>query len=418
MLGESGVKLDVDSTRARFEELSAKLGARVDPEVQVSKLALGQQQQVEIVKALWRGSRILILDEPTSMLTHQGVAELEQTLHQLKADGISIVFITHKLNEALAMGDRVSILRQGRVIATIDKQTLTSRTPDELQALIVETMFGDLSRPEARAPELQQEIHAHRGRELPAEALLELTDVSAAGDEPSPGIAGITLAARPGEILGVAGVDGNGQHELAEAIAGQRRLTSGTIQLAGRSIGSMSITARQKLGIRYVTDDRLAEGTVPSLSVAVNLVIKRIGETPFWRLGRMQQRVVDRQATELVAQYDIRTPGVDTRVGTLSGGNIQKVLLARELSFDPVAVVYNKPTYGLDLKTALAARRRIREQAADGVTAILVSTDLDELLDICDRIAVLYRGRLVGTTENGPHAAETVGEWMIGADAA
>jgi len=352
------------------------------------------------------------------MLTHQGVAELEQTLHQLKADGISIVFITHKLNEALAMGDRVSILRQGRVIATIDKQTLTSRTPDELQALIVETMFGDLSRPEARAPELQQEIHAHRGRELPAEALLELTDVSAAGDEPSPGIAGITLAARPGEILGVAGVDGNGQHELAEAIAGQRRLTSGTIQLAGRSIGSMSITARQKLGIRYVTDDRLAEGTVPSLSVAVNLVIKRIGETPFWRLGRMQQRVVDRQATELVAQYDIRTPGVDTRVGTLSGGNIQKVLLARELSFDPVAVVYNKPTYGLDLKTALAARRRIREQAADGVTAILVSTDLDELLDICDRIAVLYRGRLVGTTENGPHAAETVGEWMIGADAA
>lgn len=177
----------------------------------------------------------------------------------------------------------------------------------------------------------------------------------------------------------------------------------------------MSITARQRLGIRYVTDDRLAEGTVASLSVAMNLVLKRIGQAPFWRMGRLQQRAVDAQAAELIERYDIRTPRPKTRISALSGGNIQKVVLARELSNDPVAVVYNKPTYGLDLKTTLAVRERIREQAEAGVTAIVVSTDLDELLDICDRIAVLYRGRLVGTTENGPQAAEVVGTWMIGA---
>jgi len=178
------------------------------------------------------------------------------------------------------------------------------------------------------------------------------------------------------------------------------------------------VRARQKLGLRYVTDDRIGEGIVASLPVSLNLVLKRIGEAPFWRRGRIDRGAIDRQAVELVDRFDVRTPSIHTRAGTLSGGNIQKVLLARELSFEPKVVVFNKPTYGLDLKTTHAVRDRIRELAGGGVATLVISTDLDELLDLCDRIAVLYRGRLVGTVENGPGVAEEIGRLMVGGAAA
>ena len=213
-------------------------------------------------------------------------------------------------------------------------------------------------------------------------------------------------------------MDGNGQRELAEVVAGQRRTTAGDVRLFGAPIGKLDVRARQKLGLRYVTDDRLGEGIVGSLGVGLNLVLKRIGQRPFWKRGRIQRAEIDREARTLVEQFDVRTPSVATRAGTLSGGNIQKVLLARELSSDPKVVVFNKPTYGLDIRTTLAVRERIQELAAGGVASLVISTDLDELLGLCDRIAVLYQGRLVGTFDNGPGAAERIGELMVGSKAA
>lgn len=420
MLGDShGLRLPSDRARARLEELAGMLGVEIDPAIELRKLSLGQQQQVEIIKALWRGSRILILDEPTSMLTPLGVAELQKVLVRLKEHGLAIVFITHKLHEAFAIGDRISILKQGRLIATLDEDVLRSRDPDDLQRLIVETMFGEEARVLAQVAELQGDLEGERRRrEVSADVQLALIDVSARGESVSGGIHGISLSVHTGEILGVAGVDGNGQSELAEVIAGQRPITGGEIRLDGRPINKLRVSARQHLGLRYVTDDRLGEGIVGSLSVALNIALKRIGQEPFWRRGIIQQRELHDMARTLVSSFEVRTPGVETRAGTLSGGNIQKVILARELSFDPRITVYNKPTQGLDVRTTRAVRQRIRDQAAQGVTAIVISTDLDEILEVSDRIAVLYRGRLVGIVENGPDASERIGELMIGGSAA
>jgi simple sugar transport system ATP-binding protein len=218
--------------------------------------------------------------------------------------------------------------------------------------------------------------------------------------------------------MGIAGVDGNGQRELAEAIAGQRRPSAGDIRFGELSITKLKVSQREKLGLRYVTDDRLGEGTVATLSIGLNLVLKRIGQPPFWQRGRIRPATIDATARRLIEQFEIRPPRPTARAGTLSGGNMQKVVVARELSFAPKLVVYNKPTYGLDIRTTQAVRLRIREQAEEGVTALVISTDLEELLDLCDRIAVLSRGRLVGVVENGPAAAQKVAELMVAARAA
>jgi len=420
MLGDRHTfRLDAGGARRRLTELAETLGVEIFPHSIVAKLALGQQQQVEIVKALWRGSCVLILDEPTSMLTPQGVADLQRVLMRLKGEGLAVVFITHKLHEALAIGDRVSILRRGRMVGTLDEEVLRSCTPEELQTRIVDTMFGEEAAtlaPVVMGSEVAEaSVPSHA---LSSDTVLELDAVSADGEDRQGGVQQVTLSIRRGEVLGIAGVDGNGQHELAEVIAGQRPLSDGEIRLESRSIGKLSVFRRQQLGLRYVTDDRLGEGIVPSLSVALNLMLKRIGQEPFWKRGVIQQRALNGVASDLVRQFDVRTPSADTRAGTLSGGNIQKVLLARELSFEPKVVVYNKPTQGLDVKTTKAVRQQIREGRRNGVTAIVISTDLDELLDISDRIAVLYRGRIVGIVDNAPDAAERIGELMLGGRAA
>ena len=333
--------------------------------------------------------------------------------------GQAIIFITHKLHEAASIGDRVTILKGGRVVGSLGEDVLRARTPEELQAEIVKIMFGEEPAPDGAIAELETTLPEHRrAKRATGDTLLELAGVAAGGDGLSPGIAGVSLALHEGEILGVAGVDGNGQRELAEVIAGQRRTTAGEVRLFGAPIGRLDVRARQKLGLRYVTDDRLGEGIVGSLGVGLNLVLKRIGQRPFWKRGRIRRGEIEREARELVTRFDVRTPSVATRAATLSGGNIQKVLLARELSFDPKVVVFNKPTYGLDIRTTLSVRNRIRDLAAEGVGSLVISTDLDELLDLCDRIAVLYQGRLVGTFENEPGAAERIGELMVGSRSA
>jgi ABC-type uncharacterized transport system ATPase subunit len=420
MLGSGGgVRLNARRSRERLEELTAALGVDVDPGARAGALSLGQQQQIEIIKALWRGSKVLILDEPTSMLTPRGVEELAKVLVRLKTQGLAVVFITHKLHEAISMGDRISILRQGRVVGSIESRELRASTPEELHDRIVALMFRGQAGEAAEVAELQERVEgSRRHRSLPHEPQLELEDVRV---EPQPGeigLHGVSLEVRPGEIMGVAGVDGNGQRELAEVIAGQRRAATGDIRIADLSITKLKAAQREKLGLRYVTDDRLGEGTVSSLSVGLNLVLKRIGQPPHWRRGRIRSAEIDSTGRGLIEQFEIKAPGPGTRVGTLSGGNTQKVVVARELSFGPRLVVYHKPTYGLDLRTTQAVRDRIRAQAEEGVTSVVISTDLEELLDLCDRIAVLSRGRLTGVVENGPAAAQQVAELMVGGRAA
>jgi simple sugar transport system ATP-binding protein len=421
LLGETrGLRLNVEAARARLAEVAGTLGVQIDADAPAGELALGRQQQVEIVKALWRGSRVLILDEPTSMLTPQGVAELQKVLRRLKETGISVIFITHKLHEALAVADRITILRAGRVVGVLDTAELAASSAEEVQARIVRLMFGEDSRAVADVAELRTDLDGEQAPvdDQPPDAgpLLALSGVSArpvGGFDP--GLDDVSLEIAEGEILGVAGMDGNGQRSLAEVIAGERALSAGEIHLYGARVERLDVSARQKLGLRYVTDDRLGEGIVTSLPVSLNLFLKRIGQRPFWRHGRIERRSVEREARSLVESFDVRTPSVSTRAGALSGGNVQKVVLARELSFDPKVVVFNKPTYGLDLRTTSTVRELIRGLARGGGAALVISTDLDELLDLCGRILVLSRGRVVGEVENGPNAGKRVGELMVGA---
>ncbi len=414
MMGSGSALLDFGGARARFDELVATLGARIDPNAVASTLSLGELQQVEIVKALWRETRILVLDEPTSMLTPQGVTELQGVMQRLKDSGIAIIFITHKLHEAIEIGDRVSILKAGRRVGGIEPDELRARTPDELKTRIIDTMFGEGAAQLAGVAEM--EVHTEEGghhRELSGEVALELIDLSVDGGADEASVHDMTLSVHRGEILGIAGVDGNGQRQLAQAIAGQRPISGGDIRLEGSSIRKLGVPDRQRRGIGYVTDDRLHEGTVLDMSVAMNIVLKRIGERPFWRRGAIRQQEIDAFARDLVQRYEVRTPSVETNIGTLSGGNIQKVLLARELAFDPKLILYNKPTYGLDVKTASFVRSQIREQAEQGITVIVISTELDELVALCDRIAVMSSGRLTGVVDNGAGAHARVGELML-----
>ena len=425
MLGQSRrILLDKGRARRRMEEIAAMLGIDVDSDARTGDLALGRQQQVEIISALWKGSRVLVLDEPTSMLTPQGVEELQKVLLELKQRGTAIIFITHKLHEALAVSDRITILRRGRTVGLLSKEELTASTPEEIQAKIVRLMFGEEATALEGAAELQTRLAdvenlavrnaAPRSGDSMGDIVLQLKSVTAHGDGLEPGISDVSLEVRAGEILGVAGIDGNGQRALAEVISGQRRPRAGTIELFGAPVHRHGVSARQKLGLRYVTDDRIGEGIVRSLSVSINLFLKRIGEEPFWNKGRIVPARINAESEKLVREYDIRTPGLGSRSGTLSGGNIQKLLLARELSFDPKVVVFHKPTYGLDVRTTENVRATIRRLVARGAAAVLISTDLDELLELSGEIVVLSRGRLVGTVENGRDAAERIGELMIG----
>lgn len=417
-IGSQSGRLDLAEAGSRFEELANILGVTFTPDVTVGRLALGQQQQVEIMKALWRRSRVLVLDEPTSMLTPQDYDELRRYLERLKADGLAIVLITHKLHEAIEMGDRVSILRSGRKVGSINPGEVQGSSEDELRGAIVGMMFGD------ETPEVESAVEV-TGAESPAAerreptgakgapAALTVREVELDGEPQEVGLRGVSLELPAGQVTGVAGVDGNGQRELAEVMAGQRRPDRGSVLLGEEDVTRLGVAERQRRGVRYVTDDRMGEGTVAAFDVAMNTVLKRVGESPFWSRGRVNRREIERYANGLVEDYDVRPNDVNARIATLSGGNIQKLVLARELSFSPKVVIFNKPTYGLDVRTAEFVRGEITALADAGAAALLISTEIDELIALCDRIAVMSRGVITGVVDNEAGVEERVGELMV-----
>lgn len=394
--------------QVRVAELGQKLGIAVNLEILASELSLGQQQQVEILRAVLRGSRVLILDESTSMLTPKGIEELGALMRRLVGTGLAVIFITHKLKEAAAFGDRISVLKLGRKVGDIAPDRLRALSEDQVIGEIVEMMFGrKASDPEAEARPL-------RSFAQDLAPLLVVRGLSIPATPMSPGLKDIGFAIRPGELFGIAGIDGNGQKQLAEALAGQLPGTTGSISLAGTELSGLSIGRRRAAGLRYLTDDRLSEGTVGAFPVSINFFLKEVGSNPFWKRGIEQREAIKARAEHLVSHYDVRTPSVNTPVGRLSGGNIQKVLLARELADGAKVVIFNKPTYGLDLANTLATRERIKAIAASGMAVLLISTDLEELLALCDRIAVMDDGAIAGTVDNTGDTRTKVGRLMIG----
>ncbi|MFK5979426.1 MAG: ABC transporter ATP-binding protein [Rhizobiaceae bacterium] len=398
----------IDSLRDEVESISQTLGIDVDLDALAMDLSLGEQQQVEILRALIRKSRVLILDESTSMLAPSGIEELGALMRRLVKEGMAIIFITHKLKEAIAFGDRISVLKLGRKVGEISAERFKSLDEPTLIMEVVELMFGTQHDHDAEL------THTPRMVSPDQVPVLKVQNLTLAPTITSPGLAKIEFSMFPGEVLGIAGIDGNGQKQLAEVLAGQTQPDAGGIKLDQTDISNASVSECNKAGLRYLTDDRLGEGTVGEFPVSLNLVLKRIGSPPFWKNQFEMSAEIDQNAAELISKFDVRTPSTQTPIGRLSGGNIQKVLLARELGEGAKVVIFNKPTYGLDVSNTRVTRKRIKEIAETNVGVLLISTELDELLELCDRIAVMDGGRIVDIVANGEHARTDVGRLMIG----
>ena len=380
----------------RLRSLSERYHLAIDPAAEIWTLSVGEQQRVEILKALYRGAEVLILDEPTAVLTPQEVDELLKTLSQLAAEGKSIVFISHKLDEVLAASDRITVLRDGKVVDTVaargtDKQALA-------RMMVGRDVVLKVDKQPAR----------------PDGPCLVVHDLHAASDRDLPALRGVSFEVRSGEILGIAGVAGNGQSELEEVIAGLRRATAGRITICGHETTNRPPLEIGQCGLAHIPSDRYRMGMLKEFTVAENLLLQRIGDPPFTSHGWLSRDAIQRAARNLVTAYDIRTPSTETLAGTLSGGNAQKMVLARELARDPKVLLAAQPTRGLDVSAIEYVHRRLIEQRDAGVAILLISTELDEILALSDRIAVIYEGEIVGMMDAGAADIEEIGLMMAG----
>ncbi len=394
-LGE-GRKFHIEprAVEEQVRELGARYGLPVDPHAAIWQLSIGEQQRVEILKALYQQARILILDEPTSVLTPQEAKALFETLRAMAAEGRTVVFISHKLHEVKAVADRVTVLRGGRSIATV---SAAESTPRSLAALLVGREVAAVTRA------------GHVASELPP--ILELEELWVDGDRGAPAVRGVNLALRGGELLAVAGVSGNGQRELADAIAGLRKPTGGSVRVTGRALKGGDPRDAFAAGVAYVPEDRLGTGVAPELSIAMNLALKSYRKDS--RGPLLRRRWMNERAVRLIREYDIKAPGgPGGAAGNLSGGNLQKSVLAREFSGEPKVLVAASPTRGLDVAAIEAVHLYLIEATAHGVAVLLISEDLDEIMALNDRIVVMYEGRLEEVEDRS--SVEEIGLLMAG----
>jgi simple sugar transport system ATP-binding protein len=391
-----GILLDLDQVAKRVRELSELYGLQVDPLANVWQLSVGEQQRVEILKALYRGAALMILDEPTAVLTPKEVDDFFVTLRRMAAEGHSLIFISHKLHEVLSFTDRVTVLRDGRVIKTL-KTAETNR--NELARLMVGREV--LLRVERPAVE--------QGR-----VRLRLQDLCLTGDRGLQAVCDVSLEVKAGEILGIAGVSGNGQRELAEAIAGLRRPTKGRIEMDGQEITVWSPERRIARGLAYISEERFKDGVVKDLTVEENLMLEEHGRPPFARGIFLNFGKIAQHCNYLIRDFEIKTPSRTTPLRNLSGGNIQKLIMARELSRRPSVLIAAQPTRGVDIGSTEYIHQRLVAQRNQGTATLLISEDLDEVRNLSDRIAVMFEGRLMGILSREEATVEQLGLLMAG----
>jgi simple sugar transport system ATP-binding protein len=408
LLGKEGqgTWLETAAVEREVRELGRRYGLAVDPRARIWQLSVGEQQRVEIVRLLARGARILILDEPTAVLTPQEASGLIRTLRELVADGLCIIFISHKLEEVLAVADRVTVMRRGRVVACVEA---VNTTRHELARLMVGRELAAFVEPSVIS---HQPPATERAIEPPA--VLTLTGVSAMGDRGLPALSDVSLQVCAGEILGIAGVAGNGQRELEQVITGLRSVTTGTLRIAGRDMTNRSPAEIAAAGVAHIPEDRLADGLVPGMDLAGNAILRDYRRPPLARGPFLMRRAIAAFTDQLLRAYDIKAPSRHVKLRTLSGGNQQKLLLGRELSGAPRLIVAVHPTRGVDVGATEAIHGILRAQRARGTAILLISEDLDELLALSDRIAVLFSGRIVGTLPASEATPERVGFLMAG----
>jgi len=391
-------RLDLASVKKRILEISERHELPVNPDAMVWQLSVGEQQRVELVKTLCLGARFLILDEPTSALTPQETDELILLLQKMSRE-LSIVFISHKLNEVKALSDTVSILRRGRIV-------FEGRTENHSSSDLAALMTGH----EVELPRVDSTGIDRSGDR----GLLSIRELNVLGDRGNIALDGVSLDLAPGEIVGLAGVSGNGQRELAEALNGLRAVESGSIQIDGVEIAGSSAARIIGVGMGYIPEDRNTEGIVPSFSVRENLVLKDVGEKQWSTAGFLKLKAIAANATGLRERFDIRCPSTDTAAGSLSGGNIQKVILARELARGPKALVAVYPTRGLDMGAIEFIHKQLLERRKEGVAILLISEELEEIMNLSDRVAVIYKGKILKVVPGKDATKRSLGLLMAG----
>jgi len=389
--------LDLAEARVEVSELARRHRLEVDPAARAMDLAVGIQQRVEILKALYRGARLLILDEPTSVLTPPEAARLFDVVRNLTAQGTAVIFITHKLGEVMVIADRITVMRRGQVVADT---TPAESGPSELARLMV-------GRPVL--------LRVDKKPARPGEALLRVEGLSVDDDRHQPAVQGVDLQVRAGEIVGLAGVEGNGQEELVEAIVGLRSLRAGRVLLGTREVTRLGTKGTLHAGVSFIPADRHRMGAILELPVADNLVLSDYDRPPFARGILRRFQAIWQYALNAIKAFDIRTEGPGQALGSLSGGNQQKVVVARELSTDPRVLIASQPTRGVDVGSIEFIHRQIVARRDKGLAVLLVSSELDEVLSLADRVAVIYGGRIVGVLEGDAVERERIGLMMAGA---
>ena len=391
-----GILTDLDKVSARIEELAEIYGLQVDPQAVVWQLSVGQQQKVEIIKALYRGAALLILDEPTAVLTPQEVDEFFVSMRQMVDDGHALIFISHKLHEVIDISQRVSVLRDGNMIGTIPTKGAT-------KGKLAEMMVG-------REVGLKKE-RVEVGKQTKR---LELKGVSALGDRETPALRNVDLEVFSGEILGIAGVSGNGQKELAEVISGLREVTGGQILIEGQDVTCCTPKEMIDKKLSYIPEERMKDGMIKDFTVAENLILREFDQEPFSKNGFLNLKSISKNADQLIESFNVKTPSQETMVKSLSGGNIQKLVLARELSREPRILIAAQPTRGLDIGATEYVHLTLLRQREEGTATLLISEDLDEILTLADRIAVIFDGEIMGVIDREEATPERLGLMMAG----